>query len=371
MRLEGIDILGPGRPDITGGATRATPIPLAARPFPNVTPEPTVSSPTPARHTVRNGENLTRIVRQFMEAGGQRPANAEVYAGVVTVARANNLSNPDLIHPGQLIDLSALATPAPSKPPFGGIPVALASTPSAVVPQASAPASAPPHQPTDPLIGALPGGGPVRVSASAIASLSPANADRSTTPDDIAPLGGPGRGRGDAVLALQRLLNNTSNALQLLRGIVHPDRRAIEPAPGPWASLVAGSARLSSEYGMRKDPFTGRMAFHDGIDLAVKRGTPITAARSGVVAFSGWKSGYGNTVIIRHEDGLETLYAHASKTRVEVGERVAEGAHIADSGSSGRSTGPHLHFEVRRHGRAVDPMPYLETAPLRVAQNGN
>ncbi|MBL7645566.1 MAG: M23 family metallopeptidase [Candidatus Hydrogenedentes bacterium] len=119
---------------------------------------------------------------------------------------------------------------------------------------------------------------------------------------------------------------------------------------------------------MRKDPFNGEMAFHDGIDLAVKRGTGITALKDGVVTFSGFKGGYGNTVIVRHEDGLETVYGHASRNHVREGETVTAGTLLADAGSTGRSTGPHLHFEVRKDGKSVNPLPYLKDGNLRLAR---
>jgi len=87
------------------------------------------------------------------------------------------------------------------------------------------------------------------------------------------------------------------------------------------------------------------------------------------VVFSGWKPGYGKTIIVRHDDGLETRYGHASKTLVKPGDRVDEGAEIALLGNTGRSTGPHLHFEVRRDGRSVDPLPYIQRGQqLQVAQ---
>jgi murein DD-endopeptidase MepM/ murein hydrolase activator NlpD len=132
--------------------------------------------------------------------------------------------------------------------------------------------------------------------------------------------------------------------------------------------VLDGKARISSEYGMRKDPFNGEMAFHDGIDLAVKRGTDIMALKDGVVTFSGFKGGYGNTVIVRHEGGLETIYSHAARNHVSEGQAVTAGTVLADVGSTGRSTGPHLHFEVRKDGRSVNPLPYLKDSDLRLAR---
>jgi len=127
-----------------------------------------------------------------------------------------------------------------------------------------------------------------------------------------------------------------------------------------WNSLVGGAGRLSSAFGSRKDPFSGLVRQHNGIDIAAPAGTSIRAFRSGEVVFAGWKPGYGNTVVLRHEDGTESLYGHLSKSLVQVGDRVTGHAAIACVGSTGRSTGAHLHFEVRRAGRAVDPMPLLD-----------
>ena len=128
---------------------------------------------------------------------------------------------------------------------------------------------------------------------------------------------------------------------------------------GPWHAILDGPARLTSQHGMRTHPITGRRHFHAGIDLAAPAGTPIRAWRPGVVTFSGPQGGYGNTVIVRHADGVETLYAHASRNLVKEGDRVGGDTVLALVGSTGRSTGPHLHFEVRRNGHVLDPMPYL------------
>jgi murein DD-endopeptidase MepM/ murein hydrolase activator NlpD len=94
---------------------------------------------------------------------------------------------------------------------------------------------------------------------------------------------------------------------------------------------------------------------HDGLDIAAPTGTPIQSALGGTVRHAGWIKGYGNTVIIDHGAGRSTLYAHASELLVEAGDRVERGAEIARVGSTGHSTGPHLHFEVRENGKTVDP----------------
>jgi murein DD-endopeptidase MepM/ murein hydrolase activator NlpD len=113
--------------------------------------------------------------------------------------------------------------------------------------------------------------------------------------------------------------------------------------------------RLTSDYGFRTDPLTGSSKFHDGIDLAAPAGTPFRAAASGTVVFSGELSGYGNTVVLEHENGGRTLYAHASRILVRAGDRVKAGQEIGQVGSTGRSTGPHLHFETLVSGQNIDP----------------
>ncbi|WP_412070792.1 M23 family metallopeptidase [Qipengyuania gaetbuli] len=120
---------------------------------------------------------------------------------------------------------------------------------------------------------------------------------------------------------------------------------------------------ISSGFGYRRDPFNGRAAMHSGLDFKGATGTPIYAAAKGRVTFVGRKGGYGNTVEIAHGNGLMTRYAHMSKFNAKVGQQVLPGQTIGAIGSTGRSTGPHLHFEVRINNRAVNPRTFLETAP--------
>ncbi|CAE6800203.1 M23 family metallopeptidase [Paraburkholderia haematera] len=123
--------------------------------------------------------------------------------------------------------------------------------------------------------------------------------------------------------------------------------------------MPADGARFGSPFGNRADPFTNRLSFHPGIDLVARTGTPILAAAGGRVIFAGEKSGYGNTVEIDHGNGLVTRYGHASRIVVHVGDLVLPRQYVADVGSTGRSTGPHLHFEVLVNGAPVDPAAYL------------
>jgi murein DD-endopeptidase MepM/ murein hydrolase activator NlpD len=116
---------------------------------------------------------------------------------------------------------------------------------------------------------------------------------------------------------------------------------------------------LSSRYGKRSDPFTGKQDFHKGLDFAGKKGADVLAVGDGVVSWSGKRSGYGNLVEINHGNGYVTRYGHNQRHLVEVGDTVKKGQQVAMMGSSGRSTGPHVHFEVLRNGKRVDPAKYI------------
>ncbi len=116
---------------------------------------------------------------------------------------------------------------------------------------------------------------------------------------------------------------------------------------------------LSSPYGMRNDPFTGRRAMHKGIDFAGKEGEPVRATAAGVVTWAGSMFGYGNLVEIDHGNGLKTRYGHNESVTVKVGDIVTKGQEIAKLGSTGRSTGPHVHYEVLRNGKQIDPQKYV------------
>lgn len=128
----------------------------------------------------------------------------------------------------------------------------------------------------------------------------------------------------------------------------------------PSAMPVLGT-NLTSGFGVRSDPFKGRAAMHAGIDLAGPVGTKIYATADGIVNRSSWVSGYGNLVEINHGRGIETRYGHLSRSLVRDGQRVKRGDLIALMGSTGRSTGSHLHYEVRLDGKAVNPVPFMQT----------
>jgi len=123
-----------------------------------------------------------------------------------------------------------------------------------------------------------------------------------------------------------------------------------------------GKGWMSSRFGRRSDPFNGRIAMHKGVDFAGKEGSAVVAVASGVVTWSSERSGYGEMVEINHGSGYMTRYAHNKENNVAVGDIVKKGETIALMGSSGRSTGPHVHFEVYKHGRPVDPAAYIHRA---------
>ncbi len=123
---------------------------------------------------------------------------------------------------------------------------------------------------------------------------------------------------------------------------------------------VMGHTRISSPYGNRIHPILKTKRFHSGIDIPAPTGTSIVAAAPGIIAFAGTQGGYGRTVIVDHGGGIMTLYAHNSQLVVKKGDQVTQGSVIAKAGSTGMSTGPHLHFEVRKNGKYIDPMPWLK-----------
>lgn len=147
--------------------------------------------------------------------------------------------------------------------------------------------------------------------------------------------------------------------------------RAYSPARAPEARMpfapeaparemeflfpVRGDAKVSSGFGMRTDPITGEERFHHGIDIAAAEGAPVFPAAPGRVVFSGWKGGYGNFVEVLHDDGHVTRYGHNAENLVKAGDRVDSSRPLAYVGSTGRSTGPHLHFEVLMNGIALNP----------------
>ncbi|MCC7034600.1 MAG: peptidoglycan DD-metalloendopeptidase family protein [Acidobacteria bacterium] len=155
--------------------------------------------------------------------------------------------------------------------------------------------------------------------------------------------------------------------------VAWPTGVAGRAAPGP-ATTVPGptppTAEVTSEFGWRVDPLNGQPRFHAGLDLRAAYGQEVRSATGGTVTFAGEKPGYGTVVVVSHGSGLETRYAHLSSLEVTEGSQVRAGEVLARSGASGRATGPHLHFEVRRHGHPVDPALVASLMPAVGPQTG-
>jgi murein DD-endopeptidase MepM/ murein hydrolase activator NlpD len=135
---------------------------------------------------------------------------------------------------------------------------------------------------------------------------------------------------------------------------------------GPWRSPVEVGYNLTSSYGWRTSPTQGGADFHTGQDFARREGSPVSAVAQGVVVFADWGGSYGNLVRLRHANGVESWYAHLSVVDATVGDRVRAGDHIGAVGSTGNSTGPHLHLEVRVDDQPTDPLPWLAQKGVRL-----
>ncbi len=145
--------------------------------------------------------------------------------------------------------------------------------------------------------------------------------------------------------------------LSALEGLLLDRKLNAAVTPSGWP---VNGGWVSSGFGVRADPFNGHQSIHEGVDIASHMGSPVLAMGEGLVTHSGEHAGYGLSVEVTHESGLVTRYAHTSATLVKAGDRVRKGQTIALVGTSGRSTGPHLHFEVLRNGIAVNPQKYLQ-----------
>ena len=182
-------------------------------------------------------------------------------------------------------------------------------------------------------------------------------------PGQGGPLVGGGMARDLSVTEFQqmlseisRVLDDRSDKLGVLDSFLMDDRLARKTIP---TTLPITAGYYSSNYGQRIDPITGRSTFHTGVDLIAPQGTPVLAAAGGVVSAVEFQPEYGNIVDVDHENGLTSRYAHLSKSIVKVGDVVMKGQNIALVGSTGRVTGPHLHFEVREKGIPLNPNKFL------------
>jgi murein DD-endopeptidase MepM/ murein hydrolase activator NlpD len=160
----------------------------------------------------------------------------------------------------------------------------------------------------------------------------------------------------DMIAQLEQRVDSRESELSALENVIltRQLKQQIHPEGRP-----VSSGFISSYFGERADPFDGREAFHKGVDFAGTAGEKVMAVAAGVVTWAGERSGFGKLVEINHGDGYVTRYAHNERTLVMVGETVKRGEAVALMGSTGRSTGPHVHFEVLRNGRQVDPLSYI------------
>jgi len=158
---------------------------------------------------------------------------------------------------------------------------------------------------------------------------------------------------------LSAQLENREQQLSVLENMIMNHNLQAEVLP---AGRPISKGWISSNYGIRNDPFTGKPEFHKGLDLAGKEGSDVVAVAAGVVTWAGKRYGYGNLVEINHGKGYVTRYGHGKEVLVKVGDTVKKGQVIALMGNTGRSTGPHVHFEVWLNGRTVDPMKYVQAA---------
>jgi len=166
-----------------------------------------------------------------------------------------------------------------------------------------------------------------------------------------------GLSRPSADLVIQEINLRTESLGQLVTDL-ETRREQVARIPSAWP-LQGTPGRITSSFGYRKDPFTYRVRHHDGTDIAARTGTPIVATARGVVAFAGYERGLGRVVRVDHGNGIMTCYGHLRKTLVKVGDDVERLELIGTLGSTGRSTGPHVHYEVRINGKPVNPAKYL------------
>lgn len=172
----------------------------------------------------------------------------------------------------------------------------------------------------------------------------------------------PGTDGFASILARTLNPNAAVRAVPAAQPLLPPAGTGLEQTlqPSPTAFIWPAAGPVTSPFGPRKDPLGSGYDFHPGMDIAAAEGSPIRAAAAGRVIQAGDDGGYGNVVVIDHGNGLTTRYAHCSQTFATVGQMVQAGDQIAAVGSTGRSTGPHLHFEVREGQRPVDPSTFLK-----------
>jgi murein DD-endopeptidase MepM/ murein hydrolase activator NlpD len=254
--------------------------------------------------TVQRGDSLSRLAQRHLGNSGRW---REIYE-----ANRDKISNPNVIYPGQVLRLpgGSAPAPAPAPKPTGSVTVQRGDTLSKIAQRTLG-------------------------SADRWRELYEANRDKISNPNIVWP----------------------GMTLRVPGGSSSPAPQAPSAPSGKMSLPVHG--RFSSPFGMRKHPITGQHKLHSGLDIAAPTGTPIKVPRSGTVTFAGWSGGYGNYVVVDHGNGLQTAYAHLSAINVRKGQSVSAGTQLGKVGSTGMSTGPHLHFEVKRNGQFVDPKTVL------------
>lgn len=319
-------------------------------------------------HVVARGDSLWEICRDRLQANGGKPIGAEVHDAVQAVAKANGLKDPGLIHVGQRLDVSAVV---PRQSSGDGVAGAAAARSSQLIASSSQAAAkdAMPRSPASPADASAANPAASAPEAALSARERAAKILQELRAEIEAARGNAGANKdaeeADAAAVARTDMARLMEDLLAESGV--PKEKRISDKP--WRGLLRSPvARLSSSFGMRRDPFSGRPQHHNGIDVAAPLGTKIYPYAPGTVVKSGWNGGYGRMVIVKHPDGTETRYGHTSKNLVKVGDKVAMTEPIAEVGSTGRSTGPHLHFEMRRNGKPIDPVPYLSGTGFSVAR---
>ncbi|MGB9857317.1 MAG: peptidoglycan DD-metalloendopeptidase family protein [Dictyoglomaceae bacterium] len=164
------------------------------------------------------------------------------------------------------------------------------------------------------------------------------------------------------ILEMKAILEEKEEALAYIEKEINRRKSLLAVTPSRWPTF----GLITSGYGWRIHPIFRRKAFHEGIDIVSFWGAPVYATADGFVTYAGWKSGYGKIIEINHGRGISTAYAHLSSIRVKVGSYVKKGQLIGLVGSTGTSIGPHLHYEVRKNGVAVNPVPYLNVDIIKI-----
>lgn len=174
------------------------------------------------------------------------------------------------------------------------------------------------------------------------------------------------------LLSLMTSPDNTFGALRSVLGTLEDRLRSVRTDVQRWEALASATPSiwpavgwLNDDFGTRRDPFTGQTAFHAGLDIGGQKGDPIVVAADGVVETAGWHNDYGNLVVVRHQYGLTSRYAHLSSIKVKPGDRLARGDLLGAMGATGRASGTHLHYEVWANGRPINPLSLLTARPTR------